>query len=67
MTVHHFEAGEERKFPLGPDLVEECLAVTSIESGSSEEWNPLFDPVAFNEAHGPLETKDYKLPPEDLE
>ena len=61
-----FEERQERKLPLGPDLVEECQAVDAIVEGEYEPFAPLFDPVQFNEAHGPLELEDYRLPQADL-
>lgn len=53
-------------FPLGPDVVEECQAVAQLSRDSVENWSPLFEPVEFNETHGPLLVEDYRLSPSEL-
>ena len=53
--------------PLGPDVVEECQAVANMEAVDPDNWTPLFDPTAFNEAHQPLTIDQYRLPQEELE
>ena len=56
-----FEMGQERKWPLGPDIVEECQAVEELPAAEPDAWKPLFEPTEFNDAHGPLEVAAYKL------
>ena len=58
----------ERKFPLGPDVVEECQAVVDLQQqdNNEQEWSPLFEPNDFNQTHGPLVIKEYQLSNEDL-
>ena len=56
-----YELGQERKWPLGPDIVEECQAVQELPEVDNDAWKPLFEPTEFNEEHGPLELEAYKL------
>ena len=56
-----YEMGKDRKWPLGPDIVEECQAVEEMPEVEPYAWKPLFEPTEFNEAHGPLELASYKL------
>jgi len=55
----------ERKWALGPDIVEECTAVAALEE--QDAWSPLFEPNSFNEEHKPLLLADYLLSEEELE
>ena len=55
----------ERKWPLGPDVVEECTAVAAMDE--QDDWSPLFEPNRFNEEHKPLILTDYLLSEEELE
>ena len=59
---------EERKFPLGPDVVEECQAVVDMHllDNNDQDWSPLFEPNDYNQIHGPLSIKDHQLSNEDL-
>ena len=66
MRIEDFEEGQERKIPLGPDVVEECQAVADLEEVDPVQRAPVFDPAAFNEAHQPLAIEDYRLQEEDL-
>ncbi len=55
----------DRKYDLGPDIVEECNAVAALEE--QPDWDPLFEPTSFNENHKPLTVQGYKLAEEELE
>ena len=55
------------RWPLGPDIVEECNAVAAMPAVDPDDWSPLFEPHDFAEANGPLEIEPYRLPPEDLQ
>ena len=66
ISVHQFEMEESRMWPVGPDIVEECQSVAALPRDSSSNWAPLFEPVDFNETHGPLNVEYYRLSPEDL-
>ena len=44
MAIDDGQDDQERKWPLGPDIVEECQAVSTIPNEESNEWNILFDP-----------------------
>ena len=61
MVIENYEADHERKWPLGPDLVEECQAVVSLPLSDEVGKNLLFDPYVFNEEHGPLQVEDYRF------
>ena len=61
MTIHDYEIEMERKFPMGPDVIEECKAVTEMAAVSDSDWSPLFEPHDFNEEHGPLDIESYRL------
>ena len=63
-AVQEFRHDVWCKFPLGADVVEECQAVAALPLDESENWRPLFDPTAFNEAHKPLHINSYRLTPE---
>ena len=73
MRIEGFEPSQETdgdyqmyKWPLGPDIVEECKAVATMPAVDPDSWMPLFDPSDFNKAHGPLEVEHYQLPVDDL-
>ena len=51
VTIGADEPEQERKWPFGPDIVDECQAVASLEAVDPERWAPLFDPSSFNEEH----------------
>ena len=55
------------RWPLGPDIVEECRAVDAMPAVDPDGWEPLFEPQDFVEANGPLEIEQYRLPSEDLQ
>ncbi len=55
----------DRKYALGPDVVEECTAVAMMNE--PDEWQPEFEPNDFNERHKPLTLDGYKLSEEELE
>ena len=48
-------------------MVEECQSVTELELDGDSHWETLFDPVKFNEEHGPLLLEQYRLSNEELE
>ena len=54
MAIDGYEAGRDRKWQLGPDIIEECKAVTELPAVDQEQWKPVFEPTDFNDAHGPL-------------
>ena len=54
ICVENYEKKNDRKRPLGPDIVEECQAVSRLEEAKSDNWEPLFEPNSFNTRHGPL-------------
>ena len=74
VSQYHHDVGElaaqieDRKFPLGPDVVEECQAVVDLQQqdNNEQEWSPLFEPNDFNQNNGPLLIKEYQLSNEDL-
>ena len=66
MKIDGYEEGQDRKFPMGPDIVEECRAVSNLQPVDEEQWTPLFDPDGYNKAHGPLLVQDHTLPQADL-
>ena len=66
MSVDDCEVDQERKYPIGPDAIEECHAVADIPPDDCEDWNPLFDPHKFIDEYGPLEIEKYRFKPEDL-
>ena len=59
--VDNYEVYNERKWPLGPDIVEECQAVTEMEEVREDTWTPIFEPHDFNEENGPLLIDTYWL------
>ena len=66
MKVDDFESGLDRKWPMGPDIVEECRTVSNFQLSDQVRWTPFFDPDEFNKTNGPLLVKDYSLPQADL-
>ena len=66
MIIENYETDHERKWPLGPDLVEECKAVVAIPLSDESGKDLLFDPYVFNEEHGPLRCEDYHLKQAEL-
>ena len=61
MVIENYEADHERKWPLGPDIVEECQGVVELPLGNEVGKGILFDPYVFNEEHGPLRCEDNRL------
>ena len=57
-----FEPGLERKWPMGPDIVEECQTLSEMPAVDPDGWQPIFEPTDFNNEHGPLEVEQYRLP-----
>ena len=48
MTIKDYEVEVMRKYPLGPDILEEVRAVSTIMMDRDQSWAPLFDPEEFN-------------------
>ena len=48
MTVSNDEDHKYEKWPMGPDIVEECQALTELQRDGEDQWKPLFDPTDFN-------------------
>ena len=67
MIIDNYETDHDRKWPLGPDLVEECQAVVDLPLGDEFGKDPLFDPYAFNEEHAPLHVEEYRLQKSELQ
>ena len=61
MTVERYEASLDRKHALGPDIIEECIAMHALPDVEPDAWAPIFEPTSFTEAHGPLKVDDYML------
>ena len=66
MVINEYECDQPRKWPLVPDVTEECEAVAAISPVDPAEWTPIFEPTSFNLQHKPLEIEKYRLSPEDL-
>ena len=54
------------KWPIGPEILEECNAVAELPQVDANSWEPLFDHNQFQEQNGPLEIEKFRLPQEDL-
>ena len=67
MTIANYEVGQERKYPLGPDVVEECQAVAALPPADPDTWTPLFEPTDFTQANQPLLVEKFRLSPAALE
>ena len=67
MVIEDYEPNLARKFKLGPDIVEECEAVSLLTESSQPLWRPIFEPIQFNEEHGPLTIEDYRLSQDQLQ
>ena len=61
MVIEDFEAGINRKFQLGKDIIEEVEAVQSLPEQEQPGWSPLFEPISYNEEHGPLLIENYRF------
>ena len=48
MRVAEHKIEEDKKWPLGPDIVEECDAVANLDPTEEDSWSPLFEPTDFN-------------------
>ena len=57
MVLEDYECHHDRKWPMGPDIFEECEAVSNLPPVDPDGWAPLFDPTDFNEANQPLTTE----------
>ena len=60
-TMGDYETGVARKWPLGPDIVEECEAVAVLHQEDPDTWSPLFEPADYNERHGSHLIEDHRL------
>ena len=61
MVITGYEAEHERKYSLGPDIIEECQEVAALPAIEADQWQPLFEPHKYNEEHGPFTLAAYKL------
>jgi len=66
MVVERYESGQDRKHALGPDIIEECIAINALPEVDRDAWTPLFEPNIFTEAHGPLKVDDYRMSEDEL-
>ena len=64
MVIDGYEAQQERKWPMGPDVYEECEAVDSLPAVDLDGWSPLFEPTEFTHQHQLLLVEQPKGPPE---
>lgn len=49
MVLENYEPEIERKWSIGPDIIEECQAADSMPVRDPDEWEPAFDSYAFND------------------
>ena len=61
ITIESFEQGEQQRWPIGPDIVEECEEVQALQPADDQAWAPLFEPERYNKDHGPLQVENFKL------
>ena len=54
------------KWPLGPDIIEECKEIDALPTVDPAHWKPLFEPADFNNEHGPLVLENYRLSQDDM-
>jgi len=66
LVIEDYEPGQDRKWPMGPDVFEECEAVARLPAVDPDNWHPLFEPTEFTQAHQPLLVEQYRLSPADL-
>ena len=66
MVIEDYEPHQDRKFPLGPDIVEECQKLAALPAVDPDTWSPLVEPTSFNEAHKPLLIEQYKISQDEL-
>ena len=66
MIMDGYEAHQERKWPMGPDVFEECEAVANLPAVDPDQCSSLFEPTDFAHEHQPLLVEEYRLPPADL-
>ena len=64
--MDNFQEEEERRWPLGPDVADECEAVASLPEVDPSEWVPLFEPTSFSSDNAPLEVDRFRLSAEEL-
>ena len=67
IEVQDYQVDQDRKWPLGDDIIEECQAIEQLDTLPEDQWMPLFEPAQFNEQHGPLELDHYRLTSDQLE
>ena len=61
MVIERYEAGQDRKFPMGIDIADQLQEIEEMQPADPSLWQPLFEPAAFNEAHGPLLVENFRL------
>ena len=67
MVIGDYKRHEEWKWPLAPDIIEECQAVANLPEDDQDAWSPCFEPYDFNAAHGPLTLENYRFSRDALE
>ena len=67
MVIQDYAAEHERKYPMGPDIIEECQEVAALPAIEADQWQPLFEPLKYNEEHGPLTLAASRLSQEELQ
>ena len=61
IRVEDFCAGQQDKFELGPDVAEAVDEMYRLDADASPQWQPLFDPQAFQQEHPKPLLKDWVL------
>ena len=67
IRVEDFCAGQQDRFELGPDVAEAVDEMNRLDTDASPQWQPLFDPQAFQQEHPKPLLKDWVLGARDLE
>ena len=67
MRIEDYEYEIARKFPMGPDIFEECKIVDDMPEADPDVWKPLFHPTNFAQQHGQLKFEDFKLSDQDMD
>ena len=44
IRIEGYESGHSRKYKMGPDIVEECVAVIQMPEPHEPQWKPIFEP-----------------------
>ena len=66
VSLQRYSQEQEKRWALEDDIKEMQENLRPEEGAEENEWEPVFDPTAFERKHQPLKLEDYRLGEEAL-